>query len=85
MEDKEPSDGHNVYMQTRVAGYSWRRLNGVQKENVRLDKVLYDGAAQYTRKAWVRACRDRAPCARPLAGFGSPYPPSPAARSATSS
>ncbi|MEN8650984.1 hypothetical protein ABCR94_10160 [Streptomyces sp. 21So2-11] len=57
--DTGPSDGHNVYVQAKVESYSWRRFNGVQKRSVRLDKLLYDGAAQHTRKAWVRACRDR--------------------------
>ncbi|MFF9013068.1 hypothetical protein ACF09C_08890 [Streptomyces sp. NPDC014870] len=57
--DADPADGHNVYVETKVEGYSWSRIYGVQRKSVRLDKVIYDGAAQYTNEAWLRACRDR--------------------------
>ncbi|MFD7865764.1 hypothetical protein [Streptomyces sp. NPDC059783] len=57
--DAKKGDGNNVYMQVRVEGYSWNRLNGKQGKTVHLDKIVYDGAAQYTRKAWIRTCRDR--------------------------
>ncbi|MGW7305025.1 hypothetical protein ACWGI1_05550 [Streptomyces sp. NPDC054835] len=57
--DVEHTDGHNVYVQAKVEGYSWNRFNGVQLKTVALDRVVYDGAAQYTSEAWIRVCRDR--------------------------
>ncbi|MEU9994776.1 hypothetical protein [Streptomyces sp. NPDC050848] len=59
LRDNEATDGHNVYVETKVEGYSWSRLYGVQRKTVTLKKVIYDGAAQYTKEAWIRACRDR--------------------------
>ncbi|MEU9862041.1 hypothetical protein AB0D99_14275 [Streptomyces sp. NPDC047971] len=59
LKDADPADGHNVYVESKVEGYSWSRLYGKQKKTVQLDKVIYDGAAQYTNEAWIRACRDR--------------------------
>ncbi|MGW2015933.1 hypothetical protein [Streptomyces sp. NPDC001927] len=59
LKDDEATDGHNVYLETKVEGYSWSRLYGVQRKTVTLKKVIYDGAAQYTNEAWIRACRDR--------------------------
>lgn len=59
LKDDEATDGHNVYVETKVEGYSWSRLYGVQRKTVTLDKVIYDGAAQYTQNAWLRVCRDR--------------------------
>ncbi|MFF5934872.1 hypothetical protein [Streptomyces sp. NPDC012508] len=57
--DDEDNDGHNVYLESKVEGYSWSRLYGVQRKTVTLKKVIYDGAAQITSEAWIRACRDR--------------------------
>ncbi|MEU7115189.1 hypothetical protein [Streptomyces sp. NPDC046182] len=57
--DRNAEDGHNVYVQAKVEGYSWNRFNGVQKKTVALDKIVYDGAAQYTSTADIRVCRDR--------------------------
>ncbi|MDT0418721.1 hypothetical protein RM574_24895 [Streptomyces sp. DSM 41982] len=57
--DTSKGDGHNVYVQAKVEGYSWRRFNGKQGKTVRLNKVVYDGAAQYVRHAALRVCRDR--------------------------
>ncbi|CAI4168309.1 hypothetical protein KQH21_14075 [Streptomyces sp. IpFD-1.1] len=57
--DDERGDGHNVYVQARVEGYSWRRFNGQQKKTVTIQKEVYDGAALYVSEAWIRACRDR--------------------------
>ncbi|WP_436737610.1 hypothetical protein [Streptomyces sp. BBFR102] len=59
LRDTHQSDGHNVYVQAKVEGYSWRRFNGKQKKTVKLQKVVYDGAALYVSEAWIRACRDR--------------------------
>ncbi|MEU6984129.1 hypothetical protein ABZ946_11955 [Streptomyces sp. NPDC046324] len=59
LEDADPLDGHNVYVESKVEGYSWSRLYGAQRKTVTLDKVIYDGAAQITSEAWIRACRDR--------------------------
>lgn len=57
--DRKPEDGHNVYLQAKVEGYGWNRFNGTQKKTVHLDKVVHDGAAQYTNTADIRVCRDR--------------------------
>ncbi|MFE5633580.1 hypothetical protein [Streptomyces sp. NPDC056470] len=59
LKDDENNDGHNVYVESKVEGYSWSRLYGVQRKTVDLKKVIYDGAAQVTSEAWIRACRDR--------------------------
>ncbi|WP_232542735.1 hypothetical protein [Streptomyces sp. QHH-9511] len=59
LNDSKPNDGHNVYVEVRVEGYDWNRFKGVQKKKVSLDKVVWDGAAQYTSLAEMRACRDR--------------------------
>ncbi|MEU9706507.1 hypothetical protein [Streptomyces sp. NPDC047981] len=59
LKDDEVADGHNVYLESKVQGYSWSRLYGVQRKTVKLKKVVYDGAAQYTDDVWLRACRDR--------------------------
>ncbi|MDI3347884.1 MULTISPECIES: hypothetical protein [Streptomyces] len=59
LRDVNHGDGHNVYVQARVEGYSWRRFNGQQKKTVRIQKEVYDGAALYVSNAWIRACRDR--------------------------
>ncbi|MEU6118071.1 hypothetical protein ABZ840_26430 [Streptomyces sp. NPDC047117] len=59
LKDTSAGDGHNVYAQVRVEGYGWGRFNGKQKKSVWKDKLSYDGAALYTKDAWIRACRDR--------------------------
>jgi hypothetical protein len=59
VQDTSKSDGHNVYIEVRVEGYDWSRFNGKQKKTVWLNKLSYDGAALYTRVAWIRACLDR--------------------------
>ncbi|MFF7179741.1 hypothetical protein [Streptomyces sp. NPDC008121] len=59
LHDAEHRDGHNVYLDTRVEGYGWKRFKGVQGRTVFLNKVIYDGAVQRTGEARLRACRDR--------------------------
>ncbi|MEV0845082.1 hypothetical protein AB0J21_04190 [Streptomyces sp. NPDC049954] len=59
LKDDSPTDGHNVYVLAKVEGYGWRRFNGKQRRTVKLNKVVYDGAALYVRTAEFRACRDR--------------------------
>ncbi|MFD9032083.1 hypothetical protein ACFVZW_13165 [Streptomyces sp. NPDC059567] len=59
LKDDDATDGHNVYVESKVEGYSWSRLYGTQRKTVTLKKVIYDGAAQYTNEAWLRVCRDR--------------------------
>ncbi|MFD3941700.1 hypothetical protein [Streptomyces sp. NPDC058579] len=71
--DKLPKDGHNVYVQAKVEGYSWNRFNGVQKKSVHLDKIVYDGAAQYTSTAEIRVCRDRGSLRPDNCSFTNPY------------
>ncbi|MFK0101045.1 MULTISPECIES: hypothetical protein [unclassified Streptomyces] len=59
LSDTAKGDGHNVYVLTKVEGYSWNRFNGKQGRTVPLNKVVYDGAAQLTKESWIRMCRDR--------------------------
>ncbi|GGT67225.1 hypothetical protein [Streptomyces lateritius] len=59
LNDTDHGDGHNVYVEVKVEGYDWNRFKGVQRKKVSLDKVVWDGAAQYTSLAEMRACRDR--------------------------
>ncbi|MFJ3584347.1 hypothetical protein ACIPPS_19240 [Streptomyces sp. NPDC090127] len=71
--DRNHRDGHNVYVQARVEGYSWNRFNGVQMKTVRLDKIVYDGAAQYTSTADIRVCRDRGSLRPDNCSFTKPF------------
>jgi hypothetical protein len=57
--DTYPKDGHNVYMQARIEGYTWKRYNGKQKHIVHLDHHNWSGDQLYTTNAWLRVCRDR--------------------------
>ncbi|MEU9137134.1 hypothetical protein AB0D33_14405 [Streptomyces sp. NPDC048404] len=59
LKDTDNGDGHNVYIQVRVEGYDWSRYNGKQRTSVPLDKLNWDGAAQYTSNAYIRVCRDK--------------------------
>ncbi|MGW2658308.1 hypothetical protein ACWC1D_32245 [Streptomyces sp. NPDC001478] len=59
LKDISGGDENNVYVQVKVEGYGWNRFNGKQGKKIQLDKIVYDGAAQYTRNASVRVCRDR--------------------------
>ncbi|NEA43029.1 hypothetical protein G3I42_27950 [Streptomyces sp. SID11385] len=59
LKDLVKGDGNNVYILSKVEGYDWRRFNGKQGKVVQMNKVVYDGAALYVRKAWIRVCRDR--------------------------
>jgi hypothetical protein len=57
--DTYPNDGHGVYMQARIEGYTWKRYNGKQKHTVHLDHTNWSGDQLYTSNAWLRVCRDR--------------------------
>ncbi|MEV6331326.1 hypothetical protein [Streptomyces sp. NPDC051909] len=59
LRDVSPNDGHNVYVEVKVEAYDWNRFKGTQKKYVDLDKVVWDGAAQFTSQARLRVCRDR--------------------------
>lgn len=59
LSDTTKSDGNNVYAQAKVEGYGWNRFAGKQGKALPLDKVVYDGAAQLTKHALLRMCRDR--------------------------
>ncbi|MER5965166.1 hypothetical protein [Streptomyces sp. NPDC002057] len=59
LRDKNPDDGHNVYLRVKVEEYAWGRLNGVQKRDIKIDKVYYDGAVLKTKEVRMQACRDR--------------------------
>ncbi|MEW2275829.1 hypothetical protein ACIPD2_39155 [Streptomyces griseofuscus] len=59
LKDADPNDGHGVYIQVKVEGYSWSRVSGQQKKTVPLDRLSWDGAERYTVNAYLRVCRDR--------------------------
>ncbi|MZD08136.1 hypothetical protein GTW43_24065 [Streptomyces sp. SID5785] len=59
LEDSDPGDGHNVYMQAKVEGHGWSRYNGKQRKTVTLHRSMWDGAQAYTSNGYLRACRDR--------------------------
>ncbi|MFE0651885.1 hypothetical protein ACFVZH_25185 [Streptomyces sp. NPDC059534] len=59
LRDENKDDGHNVYLRTKVEGYPWGHLTGVQKKRIKVDKVFYDGAVLKTKEVWMHACIDR--------------------------
>ncbi|MGW5775614.1 hypothetical protein [Streptomyces sp. NPDC003863] len=59
LRDVGMKDNHNVYLQVKVHGYGWNRFDGVQRKNVRIDKLVHDGASRYTNTAEVRVCQNR--------------------------
>ncbi|MFF5390479.1 MULTISPECIES: hypothetical protein [unclassified Streptomyces] len=59
LRDEAPNDGHNVYLRSKVEGYSWRQLKGVQRKSIKVDKVFYDGAVLKTKEVRLQVCLDR--------------------------
>ncbi|MCX5278917.1 MULTISPECIES: hypothetical protein [unclassified Streptomyces] len=59
LKDADNGDGHNVYTQVRVEGYSWSRYSGKQKKTVPQDYLNWSGDERYTSDAYIRVCRDR--------------------------
>ncbi|GEB61322.1 hypothetical protein [Streptomyces gardneri] len=59
LRDTSHGDGHNVYLRTRVEGYPWGRIKGVQRKNVKVDEVFFDGAVLKTKEVRLQVCRDR--------------------------
>ncbi|WP_244188760.1 hypothetical protein [Streptomyces yokosukanensis] len=59
LNDVDPNDDHNGYMQVRVEGHDWSRYYGKQRKRVFLHHSNWDGAQRYTEDAYVRVCLDR--------------------------
>ncbi|WP_435974929.1 hypothetical protein [Streptomyces sp. Qhu_M48] len=59
LRDASRNDGHNVYLRIKIEGYAWGHVKGVQRKNVKVDKVFYDGAVLKTKKVRMHACIDR--------------------------
>ncbi|MFF8833852.1 hypothetical protein [Streptomyces sp. NPDC015130] len=59
LKDSSPEDGHNVYLRSKVAGYPWGRIKGVQRKNIKVNEVFFDGAVLKTRDVRLQVCRDR--------------------------
>ncbi|MFE5912717.1 hypothetical protein ACFQ6B_27035 [Streptomyces wedmorensis] len=59
LRDTLVDDGHNVYLRTRVEGYAWSEIKGVQRKSVKIDKILADGAVLKTKEVRMQACLDR--------------------------
>ncbi|MGQ4328541.1 hypothetical protein [Streptomyces hayashii] len=57
--DAVPNDGHNVYVEVKVAGHDWVRYYGKQRRSVQLHASNWDGAQRYTGRVMFRVCRDR--------------------------
>ncbi|MEU5630552.1 hypothetical protein ACH47C_02795 [Streptomyces rishiriensis] len=59
LRDDDYGDGHSVYLQVRVEGYSWVRYDGKQRQSVRLHHSMRAGAQRHTDHAEIRVCRNR--------------------------
>lgn len=59
LKDADAGDGHNVYTQVRIEGYSWNRYNGKQRTTVPQDYLNWSDDERYTEDAYIRVCRDR--------------------------
>lgn len=59
LKDTDHRDGHNVYVQVKVEGYSWSRYNGTQKKSVFLNNLNWAAPQRYTDDAYIRVCRDK--------------------------
>ncbi|MEU3606544.1 hypothetical protein AB0E83_14015 [Streptomyces sp. NPDC035033] len=57
--DTDPDDGHNVYLRAKVQAYDWTRVKGVQKKEIHVNHVFFDGAMLESTTAKIQACRDR--------------------------
>ncbi|MFB7395805.1 MULTISPECIES: hypothetical protein [unclassified Streptomyces] len=59
LDDTAPGDGHNVYLRVKVEEYAWGHLKGVQRGELMVDKVYYDGAVLKTKEVRMHVCIDR--------------------------
>ena len=59
LNDIDPNDDHNGYMQVRVEGHDWSRYYGKQGKRAFLHHSNWDGAQRYTENAYLRVCLDR--------------------------
>ncbi|MFF5710153.1 hypothetical protein [Streptomyces sp. NPDC012756] len=59
LRDENKNDGHNVYLRIKVEGYPWGEIRGVQKKQVKIDRVFSDGAVLKTNNVRMHACIDR--------------------------
>lgn len=50
---------NGVKLEVRVEGYPKRTFRAARGTSKRYDQLVYDGAAQRTKIAWVKLCRDR--------------------------
>ncbi|WP_395361734.1 hypothetical protein ACHGLA_18970 [Streptomyces sp. YH02] len=59
LRDEKDDDGHNVYMRVQVEKYPWGDLKGVQRADIKVDKVYTDGAVLKTKEVRMQVCLDR--------------------------
>ncbi|MFE7514732.1 hypothetical protein ACFU8I_26415 [Streptomyces sp. NPDC057540] len=59
LRDDADNDGHNVYLRVKVAGYPWGEVRGVQKKDIKIDRVFSDGAVLKTNEVRLQVCLDR--------------------------
>ncbi|MFB7515793.1 hypothetical protein [Streptomyces sp. NPDC056144] len=59
LQDKDPDDGHNVFLRVKIEGHGWGRHDGVQRKDVKVDMTYYDGAVLKTKDVRLQVCRDR--------------------------
>ncbi|MFF5919652.1 hypothetical protein ACFY8C_15030 [Streptomyces flavochromogenes] len=59
LRDENDGDGHNVYLRVKVEEYPWGDLKGVQRADMKVDKVFTDGAVLKTKEVRMQVCLDR--------------------------
>ncbi|WP_190155273.1 hypothetical protein [Streptomyces litmocidini] len=59
LRDEVDNDGHNVYLRVKVEAYPWGEVRGVQRKDIRIDRVFSDGAVLKTKEIRMQVCLDR--------------------------
>ncbi|MFD8641581.1 hypothetical protein ACFV14_14875 [Streptomyces zaomyceticus] len=59
LRDESDNDGHNVYLRVKVEEYAWGELRGIQRGDLKVNKVYTDGAVLKTKQVRMQVCLDR--------------------------
>ncbi|MEV6835444.1 hypothetical protein AB0N17_13160 [Streptomyces sp. NPDC051133] len=59
LQDTDPGDGHNGYVEVKVEGHGWIRYYGKQRKSVFMHHSNWDGAERYIEDARFHVCRDK--------------------------
>lgn len=57
LQSTDTNDG--AKLEVRVAGYAKKTFRASRGTSKKYDELVYDGAAQRTKDAWAKVCRDR--------------------------